>query len=56
MTDETLITWNQKMTEASKAIRVTSQELTKLQKKHWKATYLEQFEDIIAAGDELQRN
>ena len=33
MTDETLLTWNQKMTEASKAIRVTSQELTKLQKK-----------------------
>ena len=33
MTDETLLTWNQNMTEASKAIRVTSQELTKLQKK-----------------------
>ena len=56
MADETLITWNQKMTAASQAIRVMSMELTKYQKKQWKATYLEQFKDIIAAEDELQRN
>ena len=30
--------------------------LTKAQKQQWKAAYLEQFEEIIAAEDELQRN
>jgi hypothetical protein len=49
MTDDTFNTWNQ-------AIRTKSMELTKAQKQHWKATYLAQFDDIVAAEDELQRN
>jgi hypothetical protein len=55
MADETL-TSNQKMVAASRAIRAKSTELTKTQKHMWKETYLAQFEDIIAAEDELQRN
>lgn len=49
-------TWNSKMVAASKAIRAKSEELTKAQKKKWKLTYSAQFEDIIAAEEELQRN
>lgn len=56
MIDETYTTWNQKMVAASQAIRATSLELTRAQKRKWKATYLEQFEDIIAVEDELQHN
>ena len=41
---------------ANLAIRNKSEELTKAQKKQWKATYLSQFEDIIAAEAELQHN
>lgn len=54
--DDTLVTWNKKMVAANEAIRITSMQLTKAQKKNWKAAYLEQFEEIIAAEDELQRN
>ena len=54
--DDTWDTWNKKMVAANEAIRITSMQLTKAQKKHWKSAYLEQFEDIIAAEDELQRN
>ena len=51
-----LDTWNAKMVAASKAIREKSNELTKAQKKKWKLAYSAQFEDIIAAEEELQRN
>lgn len=54
--DDTFITWNQKMVAANQAIRSMSMELTKAQRQHWKDTYLEQFEDIVAAEEELQRN
>lgn len=33
-----------------------SEELTKQQKQKWKATYMSQFDDIIAAEEELQNN
>jgi hypothetical protein len=56
MEDDTLLTWNHKMVAASQAIRLASMELTKAQKQHWRAAYLAQFDDIIAAEDELQRN
>ena len=56
MADGQLTTWNQRMVAANQAIRVKSMDLTKAQKQHWKETYLAQFEDIIAAEDELQRN
>ena len=56
MEDESLVTWNKKMVMANQAIRYKSMELTKAQKQQWKASYLEQFEDIIAAEDELQHN
>ena len=56
MADDSLPTWNHKMTTASQAIRLKSIELTKAQKYQWKAAYLAQFEDIIEAEDELQRN
>lgn len=42
------------MVNASHAIRLKSEELTKKQRKKWKETYLAQFEDIIAAETELQ--
>ena len=56
MVDDTLLTWNRKMVAANQAIRLKSIQLTKAQKHQWKAAYLAQFEDIIAAEDELQRN
>lgn len=56
MNDDTFSTWNQKMVAANQAIRIQSMELTKAQKQHWRATYLAQFDDIVAAEDELQRN
>lgn len=37
-------------------MRLKSMELTKTQKQQWKAAYLAQFEDIIAAEEELQCN
>lgn len=54
--DSNLDTWNRKMVAANKAILKKSEELTKAQKKKWKAAYLEQFEEIISAEEELQRN
>jgi hypothetical protein len=54
MGDATLDTWNQRMVHANTAIRLTSNELTKSQKKLWKEMYQAQFEDIIAAEAELQ--
>lgn len=56
MKDETIGSWNQKMVQANTAIRLKSEELTKNQKKKWKATYQAQFEEIIAAEAELQAN
>ena len=56
MADVTLYTWNQKMVAASQAIRNMSMVLTKSQKQQWKESYLAQFDDIVAAEDELQRN
>lgn len=56
MEDKSLITWNRRMVVASQAIRIKSMELTNFQKQQWKATYLDQFEDIIDAEEELQRN
>ena len=52
--DFDLDTWNKKMVAANKAIREKSEELTKAQKKKWKLAYLSQFEEIIAAEEELQ--
>ena len=51
-----LETWNKKMVAANQAIRAKSDELTKAQRKKWKEAYLSQFEDIIAAEEELQHN
>lgn len=51
-----LETWNHKIVAATQAIRIKSEILTKQQKKQWKETYLSQFEDIIAAEEELQHN
>ena len=51
-----LETWNKKMVAANQAIRAKSDELTKAQRKKWKDAYLSQFEDIIAAEEELQHN
>ena len=56
MEDPMLDTWNRKVVEANKAILAKSAELTRAQKKRWKATYLDQFGEIIAAEEELQRN
>ena len=56
MGDVTLESWNHKMVQANKAIRITSEELTKNQKKLWKETYQSQFEEIITAEAELQEN
>lgn len=56
MGDPSVATWNQKMVLANKAIQVKSEELTKAQRKMWKATHAAQFEDIIAAEEELQNN
>ena len=56
MDDSTLESWNMKMVAANQAIRLKSEELTKNQKKKWKESYLEQFEDIIAVEAELQHN
>ena len=44
------------MVAANQAICRHSMALTKAQKQQWKAAYLERFEEIIAAEDELQRN
>ena len=49
-------TWNNKIVVATQAIRKASEELTKQRKQQWKVSYLAQFEEIIAAEDELQRN
>lgn len=51
-----LPTWNHKIVAATQAIRTKSEELTKQRKQHWKETYLSQFNSIIAAEEELQRN
>ena len=56
MRDESIDSWNQKMVQANKAISLKSEELTKSQRKKWKETYQEQFEDIIEAEAELQAN
>ena len=56
MENESLGSWNQKVVQANKAIRLKSEELTKAQKKKWKETYQAQFEDIIMAESELQNN
>lgn len=56
MEEKTLGSWNQKIVTANHAIRTKSEELTRNQKKKWKETYLEQFEEIIEAEAELQRN
>ena len=56
MADGNLSTWNQRMVVASQAMQVKSMELTKAQKLSWKEAYLAQFEGIITAEDELQRN
>lgn len=54
--DSNLATWNKKMVAANQAIGEKSAELTKAQKKKWKLAYLAQFDDIIAAEEELQHN
>ena len=54
--DSDLDTWNKKMVAANLAIRAKSEELTKAQRKKWKEAYLSQFDDIIAAEEELQHN
>ena len=51
-----LETWNHKMVAATQAIRNKSEELTRLQKQKWKEAYVAQFEDIIVAKEEFQRN
>lgn len=56
MDNPTCDSWNQKVIAANEAIRQKSMELTKTQKQKWKETYLAQFDDIITAEAELQRN
>ena len=56
MDDETLDSWNDKIVAANRALQVKSEELTRSQKKQWKDTYLAQFDEIVEAEDELQRN
>lgn len=56
MADPTLTSWNQKMVAANRAIRTQSTAITKAQRQKWKDTYLAQFEGIVEAEDELQRN
>lgn len=56
MNDPTIPSWNAKMVAANKAIQAKSDELTRQQKQRWQDTYLAQFEEIIEAEDELQRN
>ena len=48
--------WNKKVVAANKAILEKSTLLTREQKQRWKATYLDQFSEIIEAEEELQRN
>ena len=54
--DSDILTWNKKVVAANQAIRAKSDELTKTQRKKWKEVYLSQFDDIIAAEEELQHN
>ena len=56
MADSTILSWNQKMVAANNAIRSQAAAITKTQKQKWKDTYLAQFDDIVLAEDELQRN
>ena len=56
MEDTTIENWNKKMVTANKAILEKSEELTREYKQRWKATYLDQFAEIIEAEEELQRN
>lgn len=51
-----LPTWNLKIVAATQALREKLEALTKQQNQKWKETYLSQFEDIITAEEELQRN
>jgi exonuclease III len=55
MADESS-SWNQRLVAATQAIRNKSEELTKQQRHQWKEKYLSQFDDIIEAEAELQRN
>ena len=48
--------WNHKIVAATQAIRQKSEELIKQQKQLWREMYQSQFEDIIIAEVELQRN
>lgn len=56
MEDVTILSWNNKMVAANKAIKIKSDELTRQNKKKWRDTYLAQFEEIIEAEAELQHN
>ena len=56
MEDPSLDNWNKRVVEANKAILAKSAELTRLQKQRWRATYLDQFGEIIEAEEELQHN
>lgn len=56
MEDTTIENWNKNMVAANKAIPEKSEELTREYKQRWKATYLDQFAEIIEAEEELQRN
>ena len=56
MADNDMESWNLKMVKANEAIRLRAAELTKNQRKSWRETYQAQFEEIIEAEAELQRN
>lgn len=56
MADETIPNWNQKTVHANQTILAQSEEITKAQRKAWKATYQAQFKDIVEAEEELQHN
>ena len=56
MNNDSIGSWNQKVVEANHAIRIESEALSKAQRKKWKETYRAQFEDIIAAENDLQQN
>lgn len=56
MEDPDLATWNVKMVAANQAVLQKLAELTKQQRQKWKEMYMSQFDDIISAEAELQRN
>jgi hypothetical protein len=56
MANNTIISWNKKLSKGNRAIRAKSEELIKIQKVQWKEKYQAQFVMINAAEKELLNN